>query len=219
MTVRSKTLCVVIGAGLSIQAASAQCANKTGFAKALCQTQSMTADTSATATIDGVIKGAKGSPITTGVADTIHLDILPPSVEPQTFSPFLKLERTEDGAFILKPGIYEAYVESYSLTPFDQPTPRGSAFFPAPIKGRRARVVSDILKFAELHRDVPQVIIQNLVGLTIYGTDLEKMPPQTQAAAAKILPKESLMKLSGVAHVTILEKVIVGTLGRKFPKE
>jgi hypothetical protein len=218
MTVRSKTLCVVMGAGLSVQAASAQCTNKTGFAKQLCEAQSVTADTPMTAAAETAMKAVKGSPITTGVADTIHLNILPPSIEPQAFAPLLKLARDDNGAFILKPGIYEAYVESYSLTPFDQPTPRGSAFFPAPIKGRRAKVISDILKFAELHPDVPQVIIQNLVGLTIYGTDLEKMPQPTQAAAQKLLPKETLKKLSGAARAKFLERIILDTINQKAPK-
>ena len=218
MTIRSKTLCVVIGAGLSVQAASAQCANKTGFAKQLCEAQAVTSDNPMTAVTETAMQAMKGAPITTAITDTIHLSVLPPSIEPQAFAPLLKLDRAEDGAFILRPGIYEAYVESYSLTPFDQPTPRGSAFFPAPIKGRRAKIISDILKFAELHREVPQVIIQNLVGLTIYGTDLEKMPQPTQQAAAKLLPKETLSKLSGTARAKFLERIILGTVNQKAPK-
>src|ERR1700739_1903587 len=129
-----------------------------------------------------------------------------------------KLPRVPDGSFILKTGISEAYVLSYSLEPYDQGWGRASGFFPAPIKGRRAKVISDILKYSELHPDIAQAYIQNLLGLTVYGTDLEKMPAPTQQAAVRILPKETLLLIKGAAQAKSLEKTLRGRRGRNSPK-
>lgn len=160
----------------------------------------------------------KSAPLTTSLSDAIHLETLPPSLDPKEFAPLLKLERV-NGAFILKTGVYEAVLESYTLAFYDDHALRSSAFFPAPIKGSRAKVIADILKYAELHPDVPQPLIQNLLSYTVNGTDLQKMPPQTQQAAKKLLPKETLAKLRGAVQARVVENKILILLGRKVGKD
>jgi hypothetical protein len=222
MSLRSKTLCVALGAGLAVQAAFGQCSNKTGFARQVCEAQAnaranATAN-SLTGANNSVMSALKSGPLTTSLSDAIHLGTLPPSLDPKEFAPLLKLERADSGAFILKTGIYEAYLESYSLEPGDVNWGRGSAFFPAPIKGGRAKVIADTLKFAELHPDVQQVYIQNLLIYTVMGTDLEKMPAVAQQAA-KILPKETLTKIRGAVQAKALENKILIMLGRKVGRD
>lgn len=214
MELQRKALCIALGAALMVKAGLAQCDNKSGFAKLLCQAQANSAGTALSNAGDTVMAQFKGAPLTTSLADAIHGETLAASLDPQVFAPLLKLERTDDGAFILKQGIFEAYVESYSLEPFDPGYARPSAFFPAPIKGRRAKVISDILKYAELHRDVQQGFIQNLLGLTVYGTDLEKMPALTQQAAAKLLPKQTLLQLKSAAQAKALADKLLKILGQ-----
>jgi hypothetical protein len=223
MSLRNKALCIAMGAGLAVHAAFGQCDKKTGFARQVCEAQA-NARANATASAitganDSVMSAMKSAPLTTNLSDAIHLETLPPSLDPKEFAPLMKLERTDNGAFILKSGIYEAVLESYTLAFYDDHAIRGSAFFPAPIKGGRAKVIADILKFAELHPDVPQPVIQNLLSYTVNGTDLQKMPLQTQQAAQKLLPKETLVKLRGAVQTKALENKILIMLGRKLGKD
>ncbi len=194
------------------------CDSLTGFAKQACLVQAGNSASAIAGEADKAMKAFTGAPLTTSLADVVQGETLPPSVEPKAFDPLLKLPRTPDGAFLLKTGIYEAIVQSYSLEPYDPNTLRSMAFFPAPIKGRRAKVISDILKFAELHPDAQQVYIQNLLGLTVFGTDLEKMPSFTQQAAAQILPKETLTLIKGSSQAKSLEKTLLGVLSKRAPK-
>lgn len=219
MTLRKRALSAAFVAVFAIGSASAQsCDSLTGFAKQACVAQAASSASGIGSAADSAMKTFSAAPLTTSLADAVQGDTLPPSVEPKAFDPLLKLPRVPDGSFILKAGIFEAYVQSYSLEPFDQGWGRASAFFPAPIKGRRAKVVSEILKYSELHPDVPQAYIQNLLGLTVYGMDLEKMPAQTQQAAVQILPKETLLLIKGAAQAKSMEKTLLGILGRKVPK-
>jgi hypothetical protein len=205
-------LLVAVGTPLAI----AQCGDKKGFAKQLCEAKANSGGAAVNNAGNAAMAQFNGAPLSTRLGDTIHLEVLPPSIEPGTFEPLLKLPRTDEGAFILKPGIYEAYLESFSLEPFDPGTPRGMAFFPAPIKGRRATVISETLKYAELHPDVQQGYVQMLLGYTVLGTDLDKMPVFAQQAAAKLLPKKTLLLLHAETQKLKLRKKILTTLGREI---
>jgi hypothetical protein len=214
MSLLKNFLYITLGIFLVVQGAFAQCDSKSGFAKQLCQAQGQATATAITTETDAKLAAFKGAPLSTSLTDIIRGEILPTSIEPPAFAPLLKLERNDDGAFLLKAGIYEAYLESYSLEPYDLGTGRPSAFFPARINGRRAKVISSILKYAELHPDVPQAIIQNLLGLTVYGIDLEKMPAPTQQGAARLLPKDILMQLHGATQTKKMQDILLTTLGR-----
>lgn len=206
---------VFIAVLLFIPPANAQCDNKTGFAKQLCQAQANSAGQAAGQIANIDLSAFTGATLSTNVADTIHLSILPPGIEPQEFEPLLKLERDKNGAFILRAGIFQTEVESFSLEPYDPGYPRPMAFFPAPIKGRTARVISDTLKYSELHPDVQQAWIQNFLGLTVFGKHLEEMPQPTQQAATKILPKETLALIHGASQAKKLGKILLSQIGRQ----
>jgi hypothetical protein len=181
----------------------------------MCQAHANSAGAALSGAGDTVMAQVKGAPLATSLADAIHLETLPASIEPQAFEPLLKLPRNDDGAFILQKGIFEMVVESFSLEPFDPGSYRGMAFFPAPIKGRRAKIISEILKYAELHPDVPQPYIQMLLGHTVLGTDLEKMPAPAQQAAQKLLPKDTLLMLHGASQAKVLGDRLLKALGRQ----
>jgi hypothetical protein len=199
-------------------AAWAQCENKSGFAKKLCEAQQGR----------GGAAGASGLPdfgdnktnaLTTNFADTIHLDTLPPTVEPKAFKPLTSLERSDDGAFILKSGIYEAYLQSYTLDAGDVNLPKAGGYYPAPIKGRRAKIVASLLKESELHPDVLQNEIQQLLFFIVQGMDLEKMPPAFQQTAMRVMSKESLRQLQGAAMAGMIEKSILDIINQRISKD
>lgn len=222
MSYLRKVAAIALLAAIYGSFAFAQCGDKAGFAKQLCQAQANAREnataTAVTSASDMAMSAVKNAPLTTSLSDAIHLGTLPPSTDPKEFAPLLKLERTDNGAFILKTGVYEAVLESYTLAFYDDHAPRGSAFFPAPIKGSRAKVVADILKYAELHPDVPQPLIQNLLSYTVYGTDLQKMPAPVQQAAQKLLPKETLAKMRAGVQGKVGNKMII-LFGRQLGKD
>jgi hypothetical protein len=214
MTLRKKAVCAALLAVIAIGTAFAQCDDKKGFAKQLCQTHAAQGGAALTNAGDAIIAEFKGAPLSTSLADAIHGETLAASLDPQGFEPLLKLPRNDDGAFILRKGFFEMVVESFSLEPFDPGNGRPSAFFPAPIKGRRAGVISAILKFSELHPDVAQPYVQMLLGYTVLGTDLDKMPAPAQQAAGKLLPKETLLQLKGAAQAKALGDKLLKILGQ-----
>ena len=200
---------------LSVRTASAQCENKTGFAKKLCEMKN-------TPPSGGDFPGmnkATNQGITTAFADTIHGEPLPPSFDPQSFRPMSVLERSDDGAFILKPGIYEAALQSFAIDAGDVNVTKPAGYYPAPIKGKRAKVLAALLKEAELHPDVPQADIQQLVFALVAGTDLEKMNPALQQTALRVLPKDTLKQLQGAAQATAFNKVLMDMINQHLAKD
>jgi hypothetical protein len=207
---------LILTALLAIPLSADDCSDKTGFARKACEAQAAQTATAVAGAGDTAIAAAQGQPLSTSLSDAIHLDTLPPSIEPLEFAPLLKLDRTAEGAFILQSGIYEAYLQSYTLAFNDAGQPRPDGFFPAPIKGSRASVIAAILKYAELHPEVAQPAIQLLLSYTVNGTDLDKMPKPVQQAAERLLPKETLLKLRAGGKAKSVEDKLLKILGRKI---
>jgi hypothetical protein len=219
MKTTNRQLCSALFALLAIsipaRVMTAQCDNKTGFARKACEVGAGNASV-LKSLAQGKHGTGKSDALTTNFADAIHLDTLPPDFEPKAFKSLTRLERSDDGSFLLKPGFYEAYVESYSLDPGDGNAPRVAGFYPAPIKGSRASVIADTLKQIELHPDVPQGDIQGLLSAIVAGTNLEKMPPPMQQTAARILPRETLAKIQGSVIANATEKALLGILNHRL---
>jgi hypothetical protein len=206
-------ICLVVSV-CAASLAGAQCQNKTGFAKRACEVASHIPQASSGANPSA--QNAKEAPLTTEFTDTLCLDTLPASIEPKAFKPLTSLERTDDGSFVLKTGIFEAYVQSYSLDPGEHTPNRVAGFYPAPIKGERAKVIGDVLKQIELHPDVPQSDVQQLLWAIVAGTYLEKMPPAVQQTAAKILTREMLGQVQGSVAASNADKSLLNMINRRL---
>jgi hypothetical protein len=203
---------------IAVPNAFAQCENKSGFAKLACQAQANNSAGSGLPVTLG-IADAKNTALTTSFTDTIHLDTLPPTVEPKAFKPLTELDRTDDGAFILKAGIFEAYLQSYAVDPTDVNLSKPGGYYPAPIKGKKAKIIAALLKQVELHPDVPQNDIQQLLFAIVQGVDLEKMNPVVQQTAARVLPKEILTQMQGATQAKALEKNLLAMLNQRLAKD
>ena len=206
--------CAALGTAalaLFVPSVFAQCEGKKGFAKALCE---MNAGNSHPA-ISGLGQ-AKNSGITTTFADAIHGEPLPPTFDPKSAAPLLSLERNDDGAFVLKAGIYEATVQSFTLDAGDPNSTKPAGYYPAPIKGRFAKVLASLLKNAELHPDIPQSELQQLVIAVAAGTDLEKMPAPMQQTALRALPKDTLKALQGAAQANAFNKALMDEINKRI---
>jgi hypothetical protein len=203
----------LLAASLAGQGAFAQCDNKSGFARLACQAQA-----NSQAGAPGSVSDPKNQAISTGLSDAIHLDTLTGTPEPKAFKPLTGLDRTDDGAFILKPGIYEAYVQSYTLDAGDVNASKPGGYFPAPIKGQKAKIVASLLKQVELHPDVPQADVQQLLFAILQNTDLEKMPPNVQQTAMRVLPHDIISKMEGATQAKALQKSLMDMLNQRLSK-
>jgi hypothetical protein len=198
---------------LCAQGAIAQCENKSGFAKLACQAQTNS---------NGPFQAAKPDPktfLSTSFADTIHGETLPANIDPKAFKPLTELDRTDDGAFILKPGIYEAYVQSYTLEPGDVNATKAGGYYPAPIKGTKAKIVSSLLKQIELHPDVSQSDVQFLLFAIVQGVDLEKMPPNVQQTAVRVLPKDIVREMQAATQAKAFQQGLMNILNAHAAKD
>jgi hypothetical protein len=186
-----------------VRAAGAQCQGKNGFALAVCQAKAARAAMNTKGGGNAVAPSQevnnKPPALTTSWAvDAIHSDTLPSTVElTGPFRDLRTLDRADDGAFILKPGIFEVTLEGYSLEKVIGGDIAGTGFFPAPVKGRRAAAIVSVLKLAELHPDVSQAEIAALLTAIVADTNLENMPPAVQKTAAEILPPDIRAQLQG----------------------
>ncbi len=203
--------------------ASAQCQGKTGFALQACTVAAATGGNANAGIPAGALSAGKGEPmLSSGLADSITgADTLPGSVDPdlKLFSPLLKLQRVDDGAFILKTGMYEAYLQCFSLDANDGGGNRTLAgWVPAPIRGKRGEVVASILKNAELHPDVSQADIQSLLWQVVAGTDLEKMPQNLQQAAVRLLSADLARSLQGPVQAEKAKQSIIGFINKRVSK-
>lgn len=184
----------------------AQCENKTGFAKLACQVQTQS---------NGPFQAAKPDAktfLSTSFADTIQGQTLPANIDPKAYRPLTELDRADDGAFILKPGMYEAYVQSYTLDPGDANATKAGGYYPAPIKGSKAKIVSSVLKQIELHPDVAQNDVQQLLFAIVQGIDLEKMPPTVQQTAMRVLPKDILRGMQAATQARAFQQGLMNIL-------
>jgi hypothetical protein len=207
--VRKAVLCAAALALLA-PAVFAQCENKKGFSKALC---GMNANNPNRPQVSAATPRNTG--ITTSFADAIHGEALPPSFDPRSFTPLTSLERNDDGAFVLKAGFYEATVQSFALDPTTNVT-KPAGYYPAPIKGRFAKILASLLKNAELHPDISQPELQQLVGAVAAGTNLEKMAPPVQQIALRALPKDAIRALQGAAQADAFNKALMDAINRKI---
>jgi hypothetical protein len=193
---QSVAVFLVVGLGLCVvPSANAQCQGKNGFALAVCQATAARRGTSRTGGGTAAAPApepARPPALTTGLADAIHLGTLPPSVEAAGFAPLTSQQRRDDGAFVLRPGLWEVSVESYSLEPGDTGNRAGAAFLLAGIKGSRARVIAAVLKNAELHPEIPRAELQSALWAINGGEAFQKMPASVQKTVAVLLAPELL---------------------------
>lgn len=172
-----------------------------GFMKKLCQAQT-----------GNFGQMASEAPLTTTFSDAIHGTTMPPSFNPPLFKDLKGLDRADDGAFVLKPGFYQITVESYAIDGGASPD---AGYYPAPIKGSKAKAVTELLKSAELHPDVGEGDIQAVLNGVLRG-DVASLPQRQQQVAAELLSQDSLQQLRG-SQAGSVGKSVWGLVQRHIP--
>jgi len=150
--------------------------------------------------IPGVDALLKREPtLTTSLADVApeipYLD----DYNPGEFAPLIEVPRDTQTHYLRYPGLYEFVAQSYCLHAGSYGPRSGNGYLYAPLKGRRADVINDILSNSVRHPEVPQKDIQLLVWGVLAESKVSTMSPNLQEAAEKLLTKKQISSLNGGA--------------------
>jgi hypothetical protein len=107
------------------------------------------------------------------------------------------LPRTNDGAFVLKPGFYEGEFKTYCLQPgTPDPTPN-HAYLHAPMTGYRKEIVQSILYNSRSRSDINQRNVQLLLWSVVSGSDYNKLSRDVRNDAEQLLTSKQIFELKG----------------------
>ncbi|MBC6491505.1 hypothetical protein ACFSQD_12925 [Flavihumibacter stibioxidans] len=105
--------------------------------------------------------------------------------------------RTEDGAFVLSPGFYEADFKTYCLQPGTPDPSRNDAYFQAPLTGPRKEIIETILRNSQKESQLDQRNIQLLLWAVVSRTSFNKLAPEVQSAGWQLLSSKQVFELNG----------------------
>ncbi|HYF31951.1 MAG TPA: hypothetical protein VD993_12600 [Chitinophagaceae bacterium] len=109
----------------------------------------------------------------------------------------MDLPQTQDGGFVLAPGLYEAEFKTYCLQP-GTPDPRpGDAYLQGPVTGYRKDIVESVLLNSRHHSQIPQKHVQLLLWSVVSGADFNKLSSSVQSDAMKLLTPRQVFELKG----------------------
>lgn len=189
---------------LSSATVAAQCQGKTGLALVICQAASHKLPTVPKIGNDALLGPVLNDlldpnrqPVTSSFADARRGRTLPNDFTPGAALPLRFLPRNAEGAFQLRPGVFEGVLQSYCLKAGTHGPTKGDGYLPAPIEGPKAEVVRSILRQSVRHPEVRQQDIQVLLWAIIARTDFDHMPPAMQQTASKLLTRSQVNQLNG----------------------
>jgi hypothetical protein len=176
----------------------AQCEGKSGIALIVCNgAQRIPGGAAAGPLAPFVQYLLDEQPVTTSFHNTRPADPTARYLAPANYAPLSTLPRTADGAFLLRPGAYEGYLQSYCLKAGTYGPSQGDGYLAAPLTGPKAAIVRTILKQAPRHPEVRQQDIQQLLWAVIAKVDYRQMPQEMHRTAAALLPPRELEQLRG----------------------
>ena len=184
-----------------------QCEGRRDFAGKPCEVQSAKSDAAGSGESDA---------LATDFSDVFILNMLPPTLKPTSFKSLTTLIRFDDGSFFLRPGIYESFVEYFSLDPEMSVKTRSDSFYAAPLEGGRARIIGKVLRLSGVHPEISHEDIQKLLSAIIEGKGLGQMPAQLQHIATNILGHEDALELQRPAARKIAKKYEPSEMGKEF---
>jgi len=145
----------------------------------------------------------------TTVTDTVQLNMPDSSAIPLT-----NLSRTEEGAFVLAPGFYEAEFKTYCLQPGTPGPVPNDAYLQAPMSGYRKEIVETILLNSRNKPGIEQRNIQLLLWSVVSKSDFNKLSPAVKADARELLTPKQIFELKGgvMGVVKTVSNTLPGTV-------
>lgn len=114
-----------------------------------------------------------------------------------TAVPLTNLSRTEEGAFVLAPGLYESEFKTYCLQPGTPGPVPNDAYLQAPMSGFRKDIVETILLNSRTRTDIPQRNVQLLLWSVVSKSDFNKLSPAVRSDARELLTSKQIFELKG----------------------
>lgn len=130
----------------------------------------------------------------TATADTASVNL---PVDSAAAVPLTNLSRTEEGGFVLAPGLYEAEFKTYCLQPGTPGPVPNDAYLQAPMSGFRKDIVETILLNSRTRTDIPQRNVQLLLWSVVSKSDFNKLSPAVRSDARELLYTKQIFELKG----------------------
>lgn len=109
----------------------------------------------------------------------------------------MELPRTEEGAFVLSPGWYEADFKTYCLQPGTPGPSSNDVYFQAPLEGSRKDIIRTILVNSRTQTQLEQKNIQLLLWSVVSRSDFQNLAPEVKYTAMQLLTPKQLFELQG----------------------
>ena len=155
-------------------------------------------------------------PVSTTLTDAIYdipfLDGYDPGQG--AFMTFLPL--SPQAGFPLLPGLWEGTFQSYCLKAGSYAPGEGDGYAYAPLKGKQADIVANILKNSVSHPEIDQQDIQLLLWAIIARSKISECSKEIQTAARALITPKEYDRLNGGALGKIPEPVLNAAL-QKLP--
>lgn len=147
--------------------------------------------------IPGIDIGMKDDPpISTSFDDAVtsvpFLDEYPPE---RSFAA-CEMPRGPKGGYIVQPGTYQTDLWSYCLHAGTHGPGQGNGYIYAPLKGKRAVIIQNILSRTE-SVNVNQHDVQALIWAILARTKISEMDNEMKLVASKLLTEKELLELEG----------------------
>ncbi|MBC7349011.1 MAG: phage tail tape measure protein [Candidatus Aminicenantes bacterium] len=155
-------------------------------------------------------------PVSTTLTDAVYdiqfLDAYNP--KQGAFMTFLPV--TAQGSFPLLPGLWEGRFQSYCLKAGTYAPGEGDGYAYAPLKGKQAEIVSNILKNSVFHPEINQQDIQLLLWAIIARSKLSECSQEIQKTAKALMTPKEYDRLNGGALGKIPQPVLKAAM-QKLP--
>ncbi len=168
--------------------------------------------------IPGLSKILRAEPaLGTSIEDALTGVAFLDDYDPAVLIPMVEAPRVSDAGFALAPGAWYASMESYCLHAGVHGPSSGEGYLWAPLKGPLADEITDIMRNAALHPEVPQRDIQVLVWGLLARTKISDMSDPLRQAARALLTSKQIRGLNGGALSRIPEKLFNRAFGELPP--
>ena len=155
-------------------------------------------------------------PVSTTLTDAIYdipfLDDYDP--EQGAFMTFLPM--TPQAGFPLLPGLWEGRFQSYCLKAGTYAPGEGDGYAYAPLKGKQADIVSNILQNSVFHPEIDQRDIQLLLWAIVARSKISECSKEIQKAAKALMTPKEYDRLNGGALGKLPEPVLNAAM-KKLP--
>ncbi len=133
---------------------------------------------------------------------------------PENDGSLFELERNSAGGFILPNGVYGGALQSYCLHAGTYEPAIGTGMVYAPYLGSQASAIQSILRNSVFYPDIPQRQVQTLIWAVLSRTRFENLSRENQAAAARLLSPQEIVRLNRNAVDIIPDRIRQQAIGQ-----